>query len=199
MQGRIMKNLVRVWLLAAAMLTGSFISVNAAEWVHEGMAEPGKWTTGFRVGPSFITQSSALNTTGPVLNFQALYGINRWFRLGSMLEWERHGFDGAKGSLSTITLLPLMLEYRPGHIGGIIPYLSTGVGVNINNKNVKDTFAWRTAGGLDYALTNWFSGAPKGLMLNTEVAWKRNEAGDVGDGSAISMIFGVRYTFNQNS
>ena len=31
-------------------------------------------------------------------------------------------------------------------------------------------------------------------MLNTEVAWKRNAA-DVGEASAISMIFGVRYTF----
>ena len=67
-------------------------------------------------------------------------------------------------------------------------------GLTINTKDVKDTFAWRTAGGLDYALTNWFSGAPKGLMLNTEIAWKRNQA-NVGEASAISMIFGVRYTF----
>lgn len=194
MQSNAMRKSARAWLLAGAMLACSSISGNAAEWVHEGMAEPGKWTAGFRVGPSFITQPSTLNTTGPALNFQALYGINRWFRLGSMLEWENHGFDRARGSLDTVTLLPLMLEYRPGHIGGLIPYLSTGIGVNINTKDVKDTFAWRMAGGLDYALTNWFSGAPKGLMLNTEVAWKRNAA-DVGEASAISMIFGVRHTF----
>jgi outer membrane protein len=189
-----MRKWARACLLAGAMLACSSISGHAAEWVHEGMAEPGKWTAGFRVGPSFITQPSTLNTTGPALNFQALYGLNRWFRLGSMLEWERHGLEGRSGSLDTITLLPLMLEYRPGHIGGLIPYLSTGIGVNINTKDTKDTFAWRTAGGLDYALTNWFSGAPKGLMLNTEVAWKRNAA-DVGEASAISMIFGVRHTF----
>ena len=65
--------------------------------------------------------------------------------------------------------------------------------IPVARSDMKDTFAWRTAGGLDYALTNWFSGAPKGLMLNTEVAWKRNHA-DIGEASAISMIFGVRYT-----
>ena len=194
MKSRALKNLARTWLFAGAVLAWLPGSSNAAEWVHEGMAEPGKWTTGFRVGPSFITQPSLLNTTGPALNFQALYGINRWFRLGSMLEWENHGFDRARGSLDTITLIPLMLEYRPGHIGGVIPYLSTGIGVNINSNDVKDSFAWRTAGGFDYALTNWFSSAPRGLMLNTEVAWKRNQA-DIGEASAISMIFGVRYTF----
>ena len=194
MRGCAMKNLERTWFLASAVLACLPSGGNAAEWEHEGMADPGKWTAGLRVGPSFITQQSLLDTTGPALNFQALYGINRWFRLGAMLEWENHGFDRARGSLDTVTLLPLMLEYRPGHIGGVIPYLSTGIGVNINSNDVKDTFAWRTAGGLDYALTNWFSGAPKGLMLNTEVAWKRNHA-DIGEASAISMIFGARYTF----
>ena len=195
MKGRALQKLLRVGLLMGVALAYSSSEGGAAEWVHEGMAEPGKWTAGFRVGPSFITQPSFLNTTGPALNFQALYGLNRWFRLGSMIDWERHGLEGRSGSLDTITLLPLMLEYRPGHFGGLIPYLSTGIGVNINTKDTKDTFAWRTAGGLDYALTNWFSGAPKGLMLNTEVARKRNSA-DVGDGSSISMLFGVRYTFN---
>ncbi|HEX2055672.1 MAG TPA: hypothetical protein VHF07_04205 [Nitrospiraceae bacterium] len=169
-------------------------TIHAAEWIHEGMAEPGKWTTGFRLGPSFITQDSALDTGGPVLNFQGLYGVNRWFRFGGMLEWENHGFDRASGSLDTVTLLPVFLEYRPGHWGAVVPYLSTGIGININSNEVQDSFAWRTAGGFDYALTNWIANAPKGLMLNTEVAWKRNHT-DIGDLSAISMLFGVRYTF----
>jgi outer membrane protein len=166
----------------------------SAEWAHEGMAEPGKWTSGFRLGPSFITQESGLNTAGPVLNFQGLYGINRWFRLGGMVEWENHGFDRASGSMDTVTFLPVMLEYRPGHFGNLIPYVSTGIGVNFNSNDVRDTFAWRTAGGLDYALTNWVPSAPKGLMLNTEVAWKRNDA-NVGEASALSWLFGVRFTF----
>ena len=194
MKGRGVKCVVRMGLSAVVVLACSSGYGRAAEFVHEGMADPGKWTIGMRVGPSFITQQSLLDTTGPALNFQALYGINRWFRLGSMLEWENHGFDRARGSMDTVTLLPLMLEYRPGHIGGLIPYLSTGIGVNINSNDVKDSFAWRTAGGFDYALKNWFSGAPKGLMLNTEVAWKRNDV-DIGEASALSMIFGVRYTF----
>lgn len=185
-------------LFFSSMLTGLLLvmigTAVAADWVHEGMAEPGKWTTGFRLGPSFITQDSALNTGGPVLNFQGLYGMNRWFRLGGMIEWENHGFDRTSGSLDTVTLLPAMLEYRPGNFGAVIPYLSTGIGVNVNSNDVQDSFAWRTAGGIDYALANWFAGAPKGLMLNTEVAWKRNHT-DIGDLSAISMLFGLRYTF----
>ncbi len=191
---RLAKNMVRAWCLVCALAVLVSPSAVAAEWEHEGMAEPGKWTAGFRVGPSFITQGSVLNTTGPALNFQALYGINQWFRLGSMLEWENHGFDRASGSLDTVTLLPLLLEYRPGHFGGVIPYVSTGIGVNINSDDVQDSFAWRTAGGVDYALSNWFPSAPTGLMLNAEVAWKRNQA-DIGELSAISMVFGVRYTF----
>jgi hypothetical protein len=31
-------------------------------------------------------------------------------------------------------------------------------------------------------------------MLNTEVAWKRNDA-NVGEASALSWLFGVRFTF----
>ena len=181
-------------LLLPALLAAMAGVAAAAEWTHEGMAEPGKWTTGFRLGPSFITQDSALNTGGPVLNFQGLYGVNRWFRFGGMLEWENHGFDRTSGSVDTVTLLPVMLEYRPGHFGPVIPYVSTGIGVNINSNDVQDSFAWRTAGGIDYALRNWIASAPEGLMLNTEVAWKRNHT-DIGDLSALSMLFGLRYTF----
>ena len=132
----------------------------AAEWVHEGMAEEG----------------------------------NKWFRLGMMLEWESHGIDGPRsGSVDTITLLPVNLEYRPGHFGNFIPYFTTGLGVNINTKDVKDTFAWRIGGGIDYALTNLVQGAPKGLMLNMEAAWKRNHPDS--DGSTMGLLFGVRHTF----
>lgn len=115
---RLAKNMVRAGCLVCALTVLVSPYAVAAEWEHEGMAEPGKWTAGFRVGPSFITQGSVLNTTGPALNFQALYVINQWFRLGSMLEWENYGFDRASGSLDTVTLLPLLLEYRPGHFGG---------------------------------------------------------------------------------
>lgn len=166
----------------------------AAEWVHEGMADEGKVTAGFRVGPSFTTQSSGVSTTGPALNFQGMYGLNKWFRLGMMLEWENHGVDSPRsGSVNTITVLPVTLEYRPGHFGSLIPYFTTGIGVNINTKDVSDSFAWRVGGGIDYPMTNLFQGAPKGLMLNMETAWKRNSAD--GDRSTMGLLFGVRHTF----
>jgi len=158
------------------------------------MADEGKMTFGFRVGPSFVTQSSGLSTTGPALNFQGMYGINTWFRFGMMLEWENHSVDSPRnGSLNTITLLPVNLEYRPGHFGSLIPYVTSGIGVNINTKDQADSFAWRFGAGLDYPMTNLFQGAPKGLMLNMEAAWKRNSAD--GDGSTMGLLFGVRHTF----
>lgn len=166
----------------------------AAQWTHEGMAEEGKVTMGFRVGPSFMTQSAGVSTVGPSVNLQGMYGLNKWFRLGMMLDWENHGIDGPRsGSVNTITLLPVNLEYRPGHFGNFIPYFTSGIGVNINTKDVKDTFAWRIGGGIDYALTNLVQSAPKGLMLNMEAAWKRNHPES--DGSAMGLIFGVRHTF----
>ncbi len=163
-------------------------------WAHEGMAEEGRITGGFRVGPSFTTQGSGVSTVGPLVNFQGMYGLNKWFRAGMMLEWQNHGVDNpGTGSVNTVTLLPVNLEYRPGHFGNLIPYVTTGIGVNINTHNVSDSFAWRVGGGLDYALTNLVPGAPQGMMLNVETAWKRNHAN--GDASTIGLLFGVRHTF----
>ena len=163
-------------------------------WDHDGMAEEGRITGGFRVGPSFTTQGSGVSTVGPLVNFQGMYGLNKWFRAGMMLEWENHGVDDpGTGSVNTVTLLPVNLEYRPGHFGNLIPYVTTGIGVNINTHNVSDSFAWRVGGGVDYALTNLLPGAPQGMKLNVETAWKRNHAN--GDASTIGLLFGVRHTF----
>lgn len=170
--------------------------VQAADaWTYEGMAGDDHFNIGFRAGPSFMTQSTGTSTVGPTLNFLGMYTINKWFRAGMMLDWEHHSIKSpGSGSLNTVSFLPVMLEYRPGHFGNVIPYLSTGIGININDENQRDSFAWRVAGGLDYALTNWFPNAPKGLMLNTEAAWKRNRA-DNADFSTLNWLFGVRYGF----
>lgn len=165
----------------------------AAEWVHEGMAEEGMITAGFRVGPNFATQDSGVSTVGPLVNFQGMYGLNRWFRIGMILEWQRHGVDVGSGGVNTVSILPVNLEYRPGHLGPFVPYFTTGIGVNVNTHDVSDSFAWRVGGGIDYALTNLVSTAPKGLMLNVETAWKRNHAS--ADLSTIGLLFGVRHTF----
>ncbi len=194
----------RIWpsFLLKGILVGMFLLTTTTHahdadegWVHEGMAEEGRFTGGFRVGPSFTTQSSGVSTAGPLLNFQGMYGLNQWFRVGMMLEWEHHGVDDpGTGSVSTVTLLPVNLEYRPGHFGNLIPYVTTGIGVNINTHNVSDSFAWRVGGGVDYALTNWFPGAPQGMMFNVETAWKRNHP-SAADSSTIGLLFGVRHTF----
>lgn len=181
----------------AVMIAGLGLSQSgtskAAEWVHEGMAEEGKITAGFRVGPSFATQDSGVSTVGPLINFQGMYDINRWFRIGMILEWQRHGVDVGSGGVNTVSILPVNLEYRPGYFGPFVPYVTTGIGVNVNTHDVSDSFAWRVGGGIDYALTNLVSSAPKGLMLNVETAWKRNHA--AGDLSTMGLLFGVRHTF----
>lgn len=185
--------LIGTLLVGASMGYGAPVSSTAAEWVHEGMAEEGRFTAGFRVGPSFTTQSSGVSTVGPLVNFQGMYDLNRWFRVGAILEWERHGVDVGSGGVNTISILPVNLEYRPGHFGPLVPYVTTGIGVNVNTHDVSDTFAWRVGGGIDYALSNVMAGAPKGLMLNVETAWKRNHP--TTDGSTIGLLFGVRHTF----
>lgn len=191
---RIMKQ-----FLAAILMTSGCLGVlapsttTAAEWVHEGMAEEGKITAGFRVGPNFSTQDAGVSTVGPLINFQGMYDINRWFRVGMILEWQRHGVDVGSGGVNTISILPVNLEYRPGHFGPFIPYVTTGIGVNVNTHDVSNSFAWRVGGGIDYALTNLMPTAPKGLRLNVETAWKRNHAS--ADFSTLGLLFGVRHTF----
>ncbi|HEY6084178.1 MAG TPA: outer membrane beta-barrel protein, partial [Nitrospira sp.] len=135
-----------------------------------------------------------LSTVGPNLNFQGLYGLNKWLRIGMTLDWEQHKIDknvanalGTSGSFSTITLLPVYAEYRLGRIGAMQPYIASGIGVNINNKDVSNTMAFRVAGGFDYYLT-------KALALNTEVKYNRNSTDGVDLGS-VAWLFGIRYSF----
>lgn len=78
--------------------------VLADEKAGTGRADEGRFTAGFRVGPNFTTQDGGVSTAGPALNFQGLYGLNDWIRVGMMLEWKRHGLDGRDGTLNTISL-----------------------------------------------------------------------------------------------
>lgn len=198
-----------------ALMTGllSYFPFSAnAEWVHEGQAQEGKVTASFRAGISIPTQETIVNTdggVGPAVNLHLQYGLNRYFAAGFMVEWERLGYNQQRpnvdiGTRNTVSLLPT-LEYRPGRFGSVIPYLQTGIGVNVNTFNeepgiprtsLSNTFAWRIAGGFDIPLTNQ-------LMLNAELAWKRNrgslEVGNVDagsfDASTANLLFGVKYTF----
>ncbi len=166
---------------------------SALEVVHEGTARPGEFVAGFRAGPGFSYHPS-LDTVGPALSFQGLYGLNRWLRVGMTLDWTQHGIDQTNRSLSTVTLLPLYAEFRPGRVGGVEPYVASGIGVNINDENTNETFAFRLAGGVDYQLNQLMSGAPRGLALNTEVTYTRNttQGQDLG---GVALLFGVRWSF----
>ncbi|MDP9133120.1 MAG: porin family protein [Nitrospirota bacterium] len=169
---------------------------------------------------SILTQEVIDNSdtsVGPAINLQVTYGLNKWINLGSMLTWQRHSIDvqdpkADLATLNTITLLPVYMEFRPGHFGKLQPYVSTGIGVNINsvseadavkrnnvNLSASNTFAWRVGGGLDYPLTQH-------LMLNTELAMNRNRGTvetkqggvtDKGpfDATSMNLLFGVKYVF----
>lgn len=204
-----------IGVLAVSGILGLSPLAAQAQWVNEGQAPEGKWTVGFRTGFSLLTQSFQPNTstsTGPLLNFQGLYGLNKWMNVGLMLEWEHRSVDIESpkrdlGSLNTVSLLP-MVEFRPGRYGRFVPYGSVGIGVNVNSFSEDDsikrlggrlstanTFAFRLAGGVDYPITSH-------LALNTELAWKRNRGGtdetggrDVFDASSMNFLFGARYTF----
>lgn len=210
-------------ILSLVITGGAWGLVQAADdmsWVHEGTAPQGRWTVGFRAGMSILTQEVIDNSNtsiGPAINLQVTYGLNKWINLGSMLTWQRHSIDvqdpkADLASLNTITLLPVYMEFRPGHFGKLQPYVSTGIGVNINsvseadavkrnnvNLSASNTFAWRVGGGLDYPLTQH-------LMLNTELAMNRNRGTvetkqggvtDKGpfDATSMNLLFGVKYVF----
>jgi len=208
---------------AVGLLTilGTWGPVGAADdwsWKMEGTAPEGKVTVGLRAGISVLTQSvqdDSSTSVGPAVNLMATYGLNKWINVGSMLTWTRHSTkqvstDTDVGTLNTVTLLPVYMEFRPGHFGKVQPYVGTGIGVNINSfsesndlKNagttvsVANSFAWRLAGGLDYPITQH-------IMLNTEFAVNRNRTTievnpgankSVADASNMNILFGAKYIF----
>lgn len=204
---------LKTWLVVLILCgnLGLLSTVWAADWVHDGQVKEGRFQIGIRGGLSILTQEFLAGTDGAlgsVLSAQAMYGLNKWFSVGLMLDWERRGIDTERpsldlGRLDTVSLLPT-LEFRPGRFGNAMPYLSTGMGININSFSeaagtptidVSNTFAFRLAGGMDYPLTS-------NLALNTEVAWKRNRGGiEVGgaqgnfDATSMNLLLGLRYTF----
>ena len=182
--------------------------------LNDSHAEEGKWTTGFNTGLTLLTQEATAasdSSLGPVINLQASYGISSSLSAGFLFEWESRSFDQENsntdlGTLHTISLMPMAIWHFDPY-GQIFPYLSTAIGVNVNtfseDKNIPDfdfdnTFAWRLAGGVNFPLEM----VMKNLMLNGEVAWKRNrgglEQGNVEgnfDASSMNLLVGLRYTY----
>ena len=176
-----------------------------------GWIEPGKWVLGMRAGFAPLTQQLSADTStdiGSLVNFQAMYSLNRWLLVGMMLEWERHSIDQERqqrdwGHQDTVSVLPTV-ELRPTNFGSLSPYVNMGFGVNVNsfgeNTSTRispsNTFAWRLGWGADYMLTKQFA-------LNAEMAYKRNDGhatvgglrNDDWNASSFGFLFGAKMYF----
>jgi opacity protein-like surface antigen len=179
--GSVRWGLMGFMVLSAVVLSSQ---VQAEEWkMEQGGIEPGKVMLGMRAGFAPLTQSLTDNTStdvGSLVNFQAMYSLNKWLLAGMMLEWERHGVSVERPSVDlghqdTVSVLPTV-EVRPVKFGPVVPYANMSFGVNVNSFgessggtiSPSNTFAWRLGWGADYMLT-------KQLALNAEMAYKRND------------------------
>jgi outer membrane protein len=174
----------------SALLLGS--QAKAEDWkMEQGGIEPGKVVLGMRAGFAPLTQSLTANSStdvGPLVNFQAMYSLNKFLLIGMMLEWERHSVNRERpyrdwGHQDTVSVLPTV-EVRPVRFGPISPYANMSFGVNVNSFSENsatrispsNTFAWRLGWGADYMLTKQFA-------LNAEMAYKRNDGHATVDGN----------------
>jgi len=208
------------WGLVGFMVLSTLVlgsQARAEEWkMEQGGIEPGKVVLGMRAGFAPLTQSltnefPSSTDVGSLVNFQAMYSLNKWLLAGMMLEWERHAVDQERpfldlGHQDTVSVLPTV-EVRPVRFGPIIPYANMSFGVNVNSFgessaisgttiSPSNTFAWRLGWGADYMLTKQFA-------LNTEMAYKRNDGHATIDGvrvndwnaSSFGFLFGAKLFF----
>lgn len=169
------------------------------------------WVFSIRGGIVQGTQDHVSNGTpslGGAGSLQLLYQFNPHFRLGVTLDGQQQalnvkGGQGKFGDLFTVAVMPT-IEMRPFLTTMAIPYLSVGLGMNLNmfsaesgvpSLDYNNTFAARIAGGVDVPLTTHWS-------LNTEVAWRLNKGewtqlGRSGryDATAVLGLVGIRYLF----
>ena len=201
------------FIVLSALVLGS--QARAEEWkMEQGGIEPGKVVLGMRAGFAPLTQSLTANTStdvGSLVNFQAMYSLNKWLLVGMMLEWERHGVSVERPSIDlghqdTVSVLPTV-EVRPVRFGPVIPYANMSFGVNVNGFgessaisgttiSPSNTFAWRLGWGADYMLTKQFA-------LNAEMAYKLNDGHATVNGnlnndwnaSSFGFLFGAKLFF----
>jgi len=198
------------FMVLSALVLGS--QARAEGWkMEQGGIEPGKVVLGMRAGFAPLTQSLTANTStdvGSLVNFQAMYSLNKWLLVGMMLEWERHGVSVERPSIDlghqdTVSVLPTV-EVRPVRFGPVIPYANMSFGVNVNSFgenfgnqiSPSNNFAWRLGWGADYMLTKQFA-------LNTEMAYKLNDGHATVNGNLINdwnassfgFLFGAKFFF----
>jgi outer membrane protein len=206
------------WGLVGFMLLSTLVlgsHARAEVWkMEQGGIEPGKVVLGMRAGFAPLTQSLTANSStdvGSLVNFQAMYSLNKWLLAGMMLEWERHGISQERpnidlGHQDTVSVLPTV-EIRPVKFGQLVPYANMSIGVNVNSFgessvisgstiSPSNTFAWRLGWGADYMFTRQFA-------LNAEMAYKRNDGHATINGglnndwnaSSFGFLFGAKLFF----
>jgi hypothetical protein len=187
---------------------------------EEGQRGPRGLVLGLRTGVAIPTGKVLKNigsdaSIGPIVNFEALYPLREWVRVGMMFEWHQHDINtwGPQfGTLGIFSLLPTV-EFRPTRevmqdrgFEWFIPYASLGTGINfhsfsnatqLGNASVSfpNTFALRLAGGFDFPITSH-------LAFNTEVAWNRDSGSYKTNGaeadfnaSSLNLLVGLRAQF----
>lgn len=206
---RILSGLVLAFFAGVLMSTNPVLAEDGKQ--EFGGMEPGKWVLGMRAGFAPLTQEVSTNRStdiGSLVNFQAMYSLNKWLLVGMMLEWERHSMDQERpqrdlGHQDTVSVLPTV-ELRPVNFGSLSPYVNMSMGVNVNsfgeNSGTRispsNNFAWRLGWGADYMITKQFA-------LNTEMAYKRNDGHATVNGtrnndwnaSSFGFLFGVKMYF----
>lgn len=169
------------------------------------------WVFSIRGGVVKGTQDHVSNgspSLGGAGSLQLLYQFNPHFRVGVTVDGQQQALDvkggqGKFGDLFTVAVMPT-IEMRPVLTTIAVPYLSVGLGMNLNmfsaesgvpSLEYNNTFAARIAGGIDVPLAAHWS-------LNTEVAWRLNKGewtqlGFSGryDATAVLGLVGIRYHF----
>lgn len=186
----------------------------------EGQYLPRGLVVGLRAGVAIPTQTVLDNlgsrtSVGPLVNFEALYALREWVRLGIMFEWHQHDIDVGGPQIGTLNIFSLLptVEFRPTRkwmrdrgFEWFIPYASLGTGINFHSfsdapplgdapVSFSNTFALRLASGFDFPITS-------NLAFNTEVAWNRDSGsyklrGAEADfnASSLNFLIGLRAQF----
>jgi len=200
------------------LMTAALFLISMSAAFAQNTSIKGRWGLGVRGGVGVVTQDladSVQGDLGPIVSGNIMYALEDSLLLGLNVEWETHQINVSSADLgdsTTISLLPFV-ELRGARMANITPYLSLGVGVNLNSFDLSSTgsavfskldppttVALKIATGADFFIT-------QNAALNAEIGWKYN-SGDVdacspfiGCGtddwnlSVFSALLGLRYFF----
>ena len=159
--------------------------------------------------PSQAITPSAQSIEGPAVQGNVFYGLTDSVLVGLELGWYQTGYSPAgrfAGNLGDVYMIPTV-EIRGQQDGAWSPYLSFGLGANLNMFSASepglsisptDTLATRFAIGDDYFMTPHFA-------LNMELSWLMNTgmwtetspggavSGSTFNNSAVFLMAGVHF------